>query len=406
MRRPRPECEKCGSFRPRARCAARDRSGHARSPSACHGVLGRYGRASRRDHRTARDRLEPSWNPDFIEVRVLARDETRPVVRRSSFYVRCASCESFVVCYVRRPCCGILIASPQPCPSPKPLNRLIPVASRPRARRILRAPDRARWRFLTTLVRTGALVARTRVSAGVCPRSSPYQDCELLTLLAGRPFEPGACERQRASRRSTSLNLFNRRVSVRRVGSRHWRRLCGCARRRPLRRLGSSDGTAGQNHAAAISARAGTGRHRRTRLARADRGRGRSRQDHSGTLILSELKARGAAERVLNLHAGGSAEISGAESWPSASRYSVPIVDMRDLRRRAAALPLGTNPWSTVPAAIAVRGLRQAPGDAVGDPLARRGMSSWWTRLTASHPAAIDTRRSRPLPLLRRMSCS
>jgi superfamily II DNA or RNA helicase len=68
-------------------------------------------------------------------------------------------------------------------------------------------------------------------------------------------------------------------------------------------------------------------------------------------LILSELRARGAVERILILTPAG---LRDQWSGELAERFSIgaAIVDMRDLKRRAAALPLGANPWSTIPIAI------------------------------------------------------
>jgi superfamily II DNA or RNA helicase len=69
-------------------------------------------------------------------------------------------------------------------------------------------------------------------------------------------------------------------------------------------------------------------------------------------LIVSELLARGAADRVLVLAPAGL-----REQWAGELRdrfgIDATLVDMRQARRRASELPVGVNPWSTVPIAIA-----------------------------------------------------
>ena len=69
-------------------------------------------------------------------------------------------------------------------------------------------------------------------------------------------------------------------------------------------------------------------------------------------LIVSELVARGAADRVLVLAPAGL-----REQWAGELRdrfgVDATLVDMREARRRASELPVGVNPWSTVPIAIA-----------------------------------------------------
>ena len=69
-------------------------------------------------------------------------------------------------------------------------------------------------------------------------------------------------------------------------------------------------------------------------------------------LIVSELVARGAADRVLVLAPAGLREQWAGELH---DRFGVDstLVDMRGARRRASELPVGVNPWTTVPIAIA-----------------------------------------------------
>jgi superfamily II DNA or RNA helicase len=69
-------------------------------------------------------------------------------------------------------------------------------------------------------------------------------------------------------------------------------------------------------------------------------------------LIIAELRARGMAERVLIVTPAGLRDQWAAELF---ARFDITasIVDFRDVRRRVATLPVGVNPWSTVPIAIA-----------------------------------------------------
>jgi superfamily II DNA or RNA helicase len=69
-------------------------------------------------------------------------------------------------------------------------------------------------------------------------------------------------------------------------------------------------------------------------------------------LIIAELRARGLAERVLVLTPAGLRDQWAAELL-TRFRVKTAIVDFRDLRHRLANLPVGMNPWSTVPIAIA-----------------------------------------------------
>ncbi len=69
-------------------------------------------------------------------------------------------------------------------------------------------------------------------------------------------------------------------------------------------------------------------------------------------LVIAELTARAAAERILILSPAGL-----RDQWQSelTSRFHLEpaIVDAADLRRRTASLPVGLNPWSTIPIVIA-----------------------------------------------------
>ena len=68
-------------------------------------------------------------------------------------------------------------------------------------------------------------------------------------------------------------------------------------------------------------------------------------------LAISELRERGAADRVLILTPAGL-----REQWASelADRFGIPaeVIDGRYLRRRSAVIAVGANPWATVPVAV------------------------------------------------------
>ena len=82
-------------------------------------------------------------------------------------------------------------------------------------------------------------------------------------------------------------------------------------------------------------------------------------------LIVSELLARNAIDRVLILTPAGL-----REQWEQelARRFAIAAaaVDGRVLRRLATTLPIGVNPWSTLAACRRVGRLRQAAGSAAG----------------------------------------
>ncbi len=69
-------------------------------------------------------------------------------------------------------------------------------------------------------------------------------------------------------------------------------------------------------------------------------------------LIVTELQARGMAERVLILTPAGLRE-QWATELSRRFAISASLVDFHDVRHRLATLPIGSNPWSTVPVAIA-----------------------------------------------------
>jgi superfamily II DNA or RNA helicase len=69
-------------------------------------------------------------------------------------------------------------------------------------------------------------------------------------------------------------------------------------------------------------------------------------------LVVSELIARGAANRVLVLAPAGLRE-QWAQELRDRFELDATVVDMREIRRRMSALPIGLNPWSTLPIVIA-----------------------------------------------------
>jgi len=177
-----------------------------------------------------------------------------------------------------------------------------------------------------------------------------YDGCELLTLSGIDALNLGAERRVIAP--FDVVEPVERPVRPRLVRPRRWRRVC--------RALVADDGPAGVLRTArlaridllphqlepALAVVRGLG----SRVLIADEvGLGKTIQ---AGLIGSELIARGAADRVLILTPAGL-----REQWAGelADRFGIDaaIVDMPNARRRAALLPVGLNPWSTVPIAIA-----------------------------------------------------
>jgi superfamily II DNA or RNA helicase len=68
-------------------------------------------------------------------------------------------------------------------------------------------------------------------------------------------------------------------------------------------------------------------------------------------LIVTELQAHGVADRVLVITPAGV-----REQWADelSRRFSIDaaVVDFRDIRRRTASLPVGLNPWTTIPVTV------------------------------------------------------
>ena len=177
-----------------------------------------------------------------------------------------------------------------------------------------------------------------------------YDECQLLTL-SGLGVQNAGVVRRFVSPFDLVESLEHP-TRPRVVSLRRWRRLCrsALARHGPagaLRAAGRAriDLLAHQLEPA-LALVGGLG----SRVLLADEvGLGKTIQ---AGLAISELRHRGAAERVLVLTPAGL-----REQWAGelAGRFGLDpaLVDMGDARRRAAMLPVGLNPWSTIPLAVA-----------------------------------------------------
>ncbi|PWT85570.1 MAG: hypothetical protein C5B57_02670 [Blastocatellia bacterium] len=195
-------------------------------------------------------------------------------------------------------------------------------------------------------VRAGDLV-RVRSRRWCVLDVRPYQGCQLVTL---RSIGTQVAE-QRFVLPFESIIALNRPGSLRAVRPRRWRRAC--------REILASHTPAGGLRAAR-SARINLlpyqlepalalvrGRGSRMLLAD-DVGLGKTVQ---AGLALAELRARGMADRILILTPAGLRE-QWAQELSARFAISAAIVDFHDVRLRVASLPVGLNPWSTVPIAI------------------------------------------------------
>ena len=204
-------------------------------------------------------------------------------------------------------------------------------------------------RKLQQIVRAGDRV-RVRQQRWRIVAVRAYEACQLFTLAGLGPFNAGL--------HSSVLAPFDRiepleRVSrVRIVQPRLWRRRC--------RALVAADCAAGSLRAAPnaridllphqLEPALGVVRGLGSRVLLADEvGLGKTIQ---AGLIVAELRARGAGDRVLVLTPAGLRDQWHAELT---GRFALDcrIVDMRAVRHCAALLPAGLNPWSTLPAVIA-----------------------------------------------------
>jgi superfamily II DNA or RNA helicase len=107
-------------------------------------------------------------------------------------------------------------------------------------------------------------------------------------------------------------------------------------------------------------------------------------------LVIAELMARGAAERVLILVPAGLREQWAAELT---DRFAVDavVLDTHDAARRAAQLPIGLNPWSTVPVVVTSLDYVKRPD------VLRAARSCRWDVVVVdeAHALAPDTDRHR-----------
>ena len=180
-----------------------------------------------------------------------------------------------------------------------------------------------------------------------------YERCQVLTVLALGGVEPDdSGQERRFVAPFDVIERIERRSRPTRVPRRLWRRAC--------RALISADTPPGALTCArlaridllphqlepALALVRGLG----SRVLLADDvGLGKTIQ---AGLIVSELRALGAAERVLIITPAGL-----RDQWVHelSERFNIEaaVVDARALRRSVAALPVGLNPWRTVPVAIA-----------------------------------------------------
>ena len=175
------------------------------------------------------------------------------------------------------------------------------------------------------------------------------EDCQLLTLTGSETSNRG-CQRRFLLPFETVAPL-DRPRALRVVGPPRWRRACrallaDCVPPGGLRTLRSAhiDLLPHQLEPALAVVR---GRGTRVLLGD-DVGLGKTIQ---AGLILAELRARGLAERVLIATPAGLRDQWRAELQ---ERFALDatIVDLREMRRRTATLPVGLNPWITIPCAI------------------------------------------------------
>lgn len=177
-----------------------------------------------------------------------------------------------------------------------------------------------------------------------------YERCQVLTVVGVEPNDSGLERRFVAP--FDVVERIERRSRLTRVARRLWRRAC--------RELIAADTPPGALKCArpaqidllphqlepALAIVRGLG----SRVLLADDvGLGKTIQ---AGLIVSELQARGAAERVLIITPAGL-----RDQWVHelSERFHIEaaVLDVRALRRSAATLPVGLNPWQTAPAAIA-----------------------------------------------------
>lgn len=178
----------------------------------------------------------------------------------------------------------------------------------------------------------------------------PYAGCQILTLAGTGPSNLGAERRFVAP--FDIVEPVDRPIRLRVVRPRRWRRMCRrlLADHGPVDRLVTADRARidllPYQLEPALAVLRGLG----SRVLIADEvGLGKTIQ---AALVVSELRARGAADKVLILTPAGL-----REQWKEelAGRFllDAEVVDIRQTKRRASLAPLGVNPWSTISIAIA-----------------------------------------------------
>jgi superfamily II DNA or RNA helicase len=174
----------------------------------------------------------------------------------------------------------------------------------------------------------------------------PYDACQVLTLRGADHVE------RRVITPFDIVEPLDRVTGLRRVGRGRWRRAC-----RDLLAANVPPGGLRSARQAqmdllphqlepALAILRGLG----SRVLLADDvGLGKTVQ---AGLVAAELRARGWADRILVLTPAGVRDQWAAE-LAARLRIDASIVDAAEVRRRVAALPVGVNPWTTVPVAIA-----------------------------------------------------
>jgi len=198
-------------------------------------------------------------------------------------------------------------------------------------------------------IRAGDLVVVRRTRWRVVDVRA-YEHCHVVSLRGLGPPCPGL--ERRVITPFDVLSRLERPHRVRFVRQVRWRRAC--------RALVAADTPPGSLRAAGVARielmphqlepALAVVRGRGSRLLLADEvGLGKTIQ---AGLVVSELQARGAIARILVITPAGLRE-QWADELVQRFAIAAPAVDGRVLRRLATTLPIGVNPWMTLPAAIA-----------------------------------------------------
>ena len=220
-----------------------------------------------------------------------------------------------------------------------------------------------------------------------------YERCEVLTLVGVGPTNAG--EERHVIAPFDRIERVERRAGLTRVTRRLWRRACRalvagdsppwslrCARQAHIDLLP-------HQLEPALALLHGLG----SRVLLADDvGLGKTIQ---AGVIVSELRAIGTADRVLIVTPAGLRDQWAGELFDR-FRIDATVLDARALRRLTASLPVGINPWQTVPVAIAsVDFVKQA------DVLAGAGACRWDAVIVdEAHGVAGDSDRRAAVSVL------